>query len=100
MSDQKMRLVTDATKEQLVFAMEKHTALMRKLHEEFGYGHTPAQFIGFQEDVTEVFALDMIKSIREGLLRNVELLKALRAGSIANTVLDICQEIRDIEIPE
>lgn len=100
MREGKQKFVTEATKQQLVIAMEKHMVVMRKLHDEFGYGHAPAQFIGFQEDVTETFALDMITSIHDGLLRNVALLKALREGSVTNTVLDICQQIRDIEIPE
>lgn len=100
MSGAKQKFVTDATREQLVIAMEKHMLVMRKLYEEFGYGHAPAQFVGFQEDVTETFALDMVRGMHEGIVRNVALLKALRTGSIPNTVLDICQQIRDIEIPE
>lgn len=100
MSEAKQRLVTDATKRQLVLAMEKHMAVMRKLYDEFGYGHAPAQFVGFQEDVTEAFAFDMITGIHEGIKRNVTLLIALRNGSLPNIVLDICQQIRDIKIPE
>jgi hypothetical protein len=100
MSEAKQRVVSEATRKQLEFAMEKHMAVMRKLYDEYGYGHAPAQFVGFQEDVTETFALDMIMSIHVGLLRNIELLKALRDNSVTNKVLDICQQIRDIEIPE
>jgi hypothetical protein len=100
MAEPQQRIVSEATRLELTAAMEKHALVSRKLYEEFGYGHKPAQFVGFLEDVTETFALDMIKSIHEGLVRNVGLLKALRNNSITNTVLDICQQIRDIEVPE
>lgn len=98
MSD-KMKLVSTEVKAQLVKAMQKHTVVQRKLYEEFGYGHAPAQFIGFQEDVTESLALDMIQSIRDGLVRNIELIKALRNGTVTAQVLNICQEISEIKIP-
>lgn len=96
----KMKTVSTATRRALTAAMEKHAEVSRKLYEEFGYGHTPARFVGFMEDVTETFALDMVTSIHEGLERNVGLLLALRAGTIEQVVLDVCEKIRVMEVPE
>lgn len=98
MSD-KLKIVSESTRRELTAAMEKHMEVMTKLYEEFGYGHKPAQFVGFLEDVTEPFALDMIRSIHDGLERNIALLLALRAGTVEETVLDICQKIRAMQVP-
>lgn len=96
----KLKAVSNATRGELTAAMEKHMEVMTKLYDEFGYGHKPAQFVGFLEGVTEPFALDMIKSIHEGIVRNVDLLVALRAGTVEQTVLEICAKIRDLQVPE
>lgn len=98
MSD-KLKIVSESTRLELTAAMEKHMEVMTKLYEEFGYGHKPAQFVGFLEEVTEPFALDMIKSIHEGIVRNIDLLLALRTGTVEKTVLEICATIRDLQVP-
>lgn len=99
MSD-KMKIVSGPTLNALNAAMEKHALVSRKLFEEFGYGHKPAQFVGFLDDVTETFALDMIVSIHDGLERNIGLLKGLREGTLQQTVMHICEKISAMEVPE
>lgn len=95
-----LKIVSVQTLNALNAAMEKHAAVSRKLYEEFGYGHKPAQFAGFLDDVTETFAFDMIVSIHDGLERNIGLLKGLRAGTLQQDVLDVCAKIYAMEVPE